>query len=65
MARKTPDYQIKAVKKYQDKFKFFKIAALPEEHDAIVAHAKAMGDRSTTAFILRAIRETMEREKKE
>ena len=58
----TPDYQKQAVKKYLSKFKEIRIRTLPDEHDAIVAHAKAMGDKSTVAFISRAIHETMERD---
>ena len=59
----TPEYQKKALKKYLSKFKEVKLRLLPEEHDAIVAHAQAMGDKSTVAFISRAIHETMERDK--
>lgn len=62
MPNKTPDYQINAVKKYLAKFKEVKLRFLPDEHEAIVAHAKAMGDKSTVAFISRAIHETMERD---
>lgn len=58
----TPEYQKQAIKKYLSKFKEIRIRTLPEEHDAIVAHAKAMGDKSTVAFINRAIHETMERD---
>lgn len=58
----TPEYRRKAVKKYLSKFKEIRIRTLPDEHDAIVAHAKAMGDKSTVAFISRAIHETMERD---
>lgn len=63
MANKTPDYQIKAVKKYQDKFKEIRFRVLPEEQEAIIAHAKAAGDKSTSAFLIRAVRETMERDR--
>ncbi len=62
MPNKTPEYQINAVKKYLSKFKEVKLRFLPEEHAAIVAHAKTMGDKSTVAFISRAIQETMERD---
>jgi len=62
MPNKTPEYQINAVKKYLSKFKEVKLRFLPEEHDAIVEHAKMMGDKSTVAFISRAIHETMERD---
>lgn len=60
--RPTPEYQKQAIKKYLSKFKEIRIRTLPEEHDAIVAHAQAMGDKSTVAFISRAIHETMERD---
>ena len=62
MAGKTSDSQLRASKKYLAQFKEIRIRTLPDEHDAIVAHAKAMGDKSTVAFISRAIHETMERD---
>lgn len=62
MANKTPDYQINAAKKYLSKFKEVRLRLLPDEHKRIVAHAKAMGDKSTAAFITRAINETIERD---
>ena len=62
MTNRTPEYQIKAVKKYLAKFKEVKLRLLPEEHEAIVKHAQAMGDKSTVAFISRAIHETMDRD---
>lgn len=62
MPDKTPEYQKKAIKKYLSKFKEIRIRTLPDEHEAIVAHAKLMGDKSTVAFISRAIHETMERD---
>lgn len=62
MANKTPDYQIRAVKKYQEKFREIRFRVLPEEQEAIIAHAKAVGDKSTSAFLTRAVRETMERD---
>ena len=63
MSNKTPEYQIKAVKKYLSKFKELKLRFLPDEYEVIAAHAKTMGDRCTTAFINRAIQETIERDK--
>ena len=51
MPNKTPEYQINAVKKYLSKFKEVKLRFLP-----------TMGDKSTVAFISRAIQETMERD---
>ena len=65
MAGKTSDSQLRASKKYLAQFKEIRIRTLPDEHEAIVAHAKAMGDKSTVAFISRAIHETMERDIKE
>lgn len=62
MAGKTSDSQLRASKKYLAQFKEIRIRTLPDEHEAIVAHAKAMGDKSTVAFISRAIHETMERD---
>ena len=62
MPDKTPEYQKRAIKKYLSKFKEIRIRTLPEEHDTIVEHAKMMGDKSTVAFISRAIHETMERD---
>ena len=62
MANKTPEYQIRAVKKYQEKFREIRFRVLPEEQEAIIAHAKAAGDKSTSAFLTRAVRETMARD---
>ena len=61
----TPDYQKQAVKKYLSKFKEIRVRVLPERHEEIVSHAKKMGDKSTVAFVERAIRETMDRDNKE
>lgn len=62
MANKTPDYQLQAVKKYKSKFHEVKVNFLPEEYEAVVAHAKKARDKSASAFIKRAVNETMERE---
>ena len=59
---KKTEAQRRALKKYLSKFKEIRLRVLPDEHEAIVAHAKAMGDKSTVAFISRAIHETMERD---
>jgi len=61
----TPEYIRRAVKKYQAKFKELRVRVLPEEQELITAHAKKMGDASLSAFILRAIHETMERDEKQ
>lgn len=54
--------RLKANKKYLSKFADFKVRVLPEERDTIQAHAKIMGE-STSAFVKRAIWETMEHDK--
>ena len=54
MSRKTSESQLRASKKYLAQFKEIRIRTLPEEH--------TMGDKSTVAFISRAIQETMERD---
>lgn len=59
----TPEYVRRAVKKYQSKFKELKVRVLPEEQERIIAHAKAAGDASTSAFIMRAIHEAIERDR--
>ena len=64
MANKTPAYQIKAVKKYNSKFHELKLRFLPEEYSTIVSHAQEHGDKSTSAFIKRAIQETMDSDNK-
>ena len=64
MANKTPENQLRAIKKYHAKFREMRFRVVPEEQEAIVSHAAMAGDRSTSAFIIRAIHETMERDKK-
>ena len=54
--------RLKANKKYLSKFADFKVRVLPEERDAIQAHAKTMGE-STSTFVKRAIWEAIERDK--
>lgn len=58
---KTPDSQLKATKKYLSKFADIKIRVIPEQRDIIQAHADAQGE-SMSAFIKRAISETMARD---
>lgn len=53
--------QAKATKKYLEKFADVKVRMTPEERDAIKAHAQSRGE-SMNGFILRAARETMERD---
>lgn len=62
MPNKTPESQLKSNKKYLSKFKEIKLRLLPENYAQVVSHAKAIGDRSTVAFISRAIQETMDRD---
>lgn len=58
----TPDFQKKAVKKYLSKFADMKIRVEPQWRETVQSHAKDMGE-STSAFMKRAIEETMERDK--
>ena len=58
---KTPVSQLNATKKYLSKFADIKIRVEPEWRDAIQAHAVSVGE-STSAFIKRAITETMARD---
>ena len=58
---KTPISQLNASKKYLSKFADIKIRVEPEWRDTIQAHASAVGE-STSAFIKRAITETMARD---
>ena len=60
-SQKTSEAQLKAAKKYLSKFADIKIRVEPEWRDAIQAHASSVGE-STSAFIKRAITETMARD---
>ena len=60
---KTSIAQRQAVKKYLSKFVDVKIRVSAEERDLINAHAKTMSE-SASAFIKRAIAETMERDRR-
>lgn len=60
MAEKT-DAQKRAQKKYMENFCEVKVRMTPEKRTIIQNHAKACGE-STTAFIKRAIDETMDRD---
>ena len=57
----TSEAQLKANKKYQQKFDKVQIRVSHEEKDAIDQHAQSMGE-STNAFVRRAIAETMARD---
>ena len=59
---KTPKSQLEAAKRYLAKFVEIKIRVFPEYRDVIQNHADSMGE-STSAFIKRAIEETMARDK--
>lgn len=62
---RNSDARRKSIRKYLSKFKEIRVRVLPERHEEIVSHAKKMGDKSTVAFVERAIRETMDRDNKE
>lgn len=53
--------QIRAHKKYMENFIEVKVRMTPEKRERVKAHAQTIGE-STTAFINRAIDETMERD---
>ena len=53
--------QIRAQKKYMENFVEVKVRMTPEQREQVKAHAQTMGE-STTAFINRAITETMNRD---
>ena len=58
---KTSATQLQAAKRYLSKFVDLKIRITANERDEIHRHAEAMGE-STSAFIKRAISETMDRD---
>ena len=60
MGEKT-EAQKRAQKKYMEKFMIARVRMERERYVAVQAHAEAQGE-STTAFINRAIDETMERD---
>lgn len=60
--KKMPESKKQANRKYLAKFLELKIRVLPNERDEIQQHAMRMNE-STTGFIKRAVRETMERGK--
>lgn len=57
----TSEAQLKANKKYQQKFDKVQIRVSHEDKESIDRHAASMGE-STNAFVRRAIAETMERD---
>ena len=58
--RKTSDAQLRATKKYQNKFFEVRFRVLPEFHDSIVKHADEAG-QSVTAFLIEAVNEKINR----
>lgn len=58
----TSEAQLRANKKYQNKFDKVQIRVTHEEKAIIDQHAESMGE-STNAFVRRAIAEAMERDK--
>lgn len=55
------DAQVRAAKKYREKFEFLQTRLPAEEKAIITAHAEAMGE-SLNAFVRRAISEAIERD---
>ena len=63
MERKTRT-SAKVKNRYNEKaYDRINLVVLKGEKDIITEHAKAYGDKSTNAFINRAIKETMERDR--
>ena len=56
------DAQVRATKKYREKFEFLQTRLPAEEKAIVTAHAEAMGE-SLNSFVRRAIAETIERDK--
>lgn len=54
--------QLRASKKYHQKYEYLQARVTPEEKEAITAHAAAMGE-SLNVFMRRAFAETLERDK--
>lgn len=63
MEEKKPqtEAQIRAHKKYMENFVEVKVRMTPDRRELVKAHAQTTGE-STTAFINRAIDETMQRD---
>lgn len=61
---KTPKKQLEWSKNYLEKMDEMKVRVPKGEKDKFVAHAESRGE-SLNAFIVRAISETMERDKGE
>ncbi len=54
--------QLRASKKYHQKYEYLQARVTPDEKEAVTAHAEAMGE-SLNAFMRRAFTETMDRDK--
>ena len=54
--------QLRASKKYHQKYEYLQARVTPAEKEAVTAHAAAMGE-SLNVFMRRAFAETMERDK--
>lgn len=63
MSPKKTEAQIRAQKEYMSKYIEVKVRMTPEKREVIKAHADEHDGGSSTAFINRAIDETMERDK--
>ncbi len=59
--KKSSEAQIRASKKYMERFVEIKVRMTPEQRTVVQTHASTQGE-SATAFINRAINETMERD---
>ena len=54
--------QLRASKKYHQKYEYLQARVTPVEKETVTAHAEAMGE-SLNAFMRRAFAETMERDR--
>ncbi len=54
--------QLRASKKYHQKYEYLQARVTPAEKETVTAHAEAMGE-SLNAFMRRAFTETVERDK--
>ena len=54
--------QLRASKKYHQKYEYLQARVTPEEKETVTAHAEAMGE-SLNTFMRRAFAQTMERDK--
>lgn len=54
--------QLRASKKYHQKYEYLQARVTPAEKETVTAHAEALGE-SLNAFMRRAFTETMERDR--